>query len=425
MTRAGLTDIVEQHAEETAFLWILRNEATREPNRDLDSLGELDERIDAHLDGLRVAGRHGWDACREQLAWREAGEIFAAASVALQSRIGRRFDAVLDVAAGSAELAGGVVGALAWSPYRDIEQTLNALIESAEGCLRAIGLAAAAAHRRDPGPFLAAALLDRDASIRIRALRMAAQLGRRDLLSLFPRSDAMAPIEERFWSAWATMLLGDRQAADALRNIALSHTMFAEVACDLAARSIMDDETTARQLQPALLPGASRLATVAAGALGDPAHVPWLIELMRDEPLARIAGEAFTTITGVDLMRAKLSVMRPDGFESGPNDDPDDDNVGIDPDEHLPWPRPNAVAHWWSENVSRFVAGQRYLLGRPISLDVLRAVLRHGRQRQRRAAALELTLLQPGEPLFEIRARADRQMEALGTPVLQLQIETS
>jgi uncharacterized protein (TIGR02270 family) len=424
MARVVLTDIVEQHAEEAAFLWILRNEATRAPNRDLDSLGELDERIDAHLDGLRVAGTHGWEACREQLTWREAGEVFAAASVALQSRIGRRLDTVLEVAAESAELARGLVGALAWASYADVEQTIKALLESTERQLRVIGLAATGAQRRDPGPVLAAALLDSDVSIRIRAFRTTAQLGRGDLLGLFARSEATAPIEERFWSAWATVLLGERDSAG-LREIAASRTTFAEAAGDLAARCMPPNDIAAWQLQLAQSRGTMRLAAVAAGALGNPASVPWLIGVMHDEALARVAGEAFTTITGVDLTPAKLSAMRPDGFESGPNDDPDDDNVAIDPDEHLPWPRPRAVAEWWAANGARFVAGQRYLLGRPMTLDALRAALRHGRQRQRRAAALELVLRQPGEPLFEVRARADRQIEALGAPLPQLETRTS
>ena len=34
---------------------------------------------------------------------------------------------------------------------------------------------------------------------------------------------------------------------------------------------------------------------------GDPAHVPWLIDQMHQEKLARIAGEAFSMITGVDI----------------------------------------------------------------------------------------------------------------------------
>jgi uncharacterized protein (TIGR02270 family) len=415
MSRAVLTDIVEQHAEEAAFLWILRNEATRAPNHDLDSLGELDERIDAHLDGLRVAGTHGWDACREQLAWREAGEVFAAASVALQSRIGRRFEMVLDVAAGSPELAGGLVGAVAWMPHGDVEQTINSLLHSEERRLRAIGLAAAAAHRRDPGAALAAALLDSNGSLRARACRTAAQLGRRDVLSLCAGADANASAEEVFWTAWAMTLLGERESVAALRELATSPATatHSEEACDLATRCVSAADARAWQRQLAGSPDTARLGIVAAAALGDPACIPWLLDVMHDETLARVAAEAFATITGVDLTRARLSAMRPDGFESGPNDDPHDANVAIDPDEHLPWPMPNAVAEWWSSNAKRFAAGHRYLLGRPMSIDVLRDALRNGRQRQRRGAALELAL-QTGEPLFEVRARADRQLEALG-----------
>jgi uncharacterized protein (TIGR02270 family) len=418
MTRAVLTDIVEQHAEEAAFLWILRNEATRAPNHDLDSLGELDERIDAHLDGLRVAGTHGWDACREQLAWREAGEVFAAAWIALQSRIGRRFEAVLDVAAESPELAGGLAGALAWTPYSDVEQTINALLQSAERCLRAIGLAAAAAHRRDPGPALPAALLDSDASFRARASRVVAQLGRRDLLSLCAEADANASAEDVFWTSWAMALLGERNSLGALRDLATSAATHSEEACDLATRCMSPDDARVWQRQLAASPHTARLAIVAAASLGDPACVPLLLEAMRDETLARVAAEAFTSVTGVDITRARLSAMRPDGFESGPNDDPNDDDVAIDPDEHLPWPRPNAIAEWWSSNATRYATGQRHFLGRLASIDVLRDALRNGRQRQRRAAALELTL-QTGEPLFEVRARADRQLETLGAPQLQ------
>ena len=39
-----------------------------------------------------------------------------------------------------------------------------------------------------------------------------------------------------------------------------------------------------------------------------------------------------------------------------------------------------------------------------MSPDWLQDVLRNGRQRQRAAAALELALQQPGQPLFEVRA---------------------
>src|SRR5947207_4184746 len=211
MTRAVLTEIVDQHAEEAAFLWILRNEAIRAPNQDLDSLADLDERIDAHLDGLRVAGAQGWETCVDQLAWREAGEVFAAAYIALQSRIGRRLDIVLDVASESIELSRGFVGALAWLPYGDVERTVASFLNSDDRIVRRIGLAASAAHRRDPGVALGIAALDSDLSLRARALKAAAELGRRDLLPICPGDTEPGAAEHHLWSAWPATLLGDDQ----------------------------------------------------------------------------------------------------------------------------------------------------------------------------------------------------------------------
>lgn len=410
MARHVLVEIVEQHAEEAAFLWILRAEAIRAPNHDLATLAELDERIDAHLDGLRVAGAHGWEACREQLAWRERGEVFAAAHVALQSRIGRRFDAVLDVAAESIELSRGVVGALAWLSFSDAGPTITTLLQSTDPIIRRIGIAASTAHRRDPGAALGMAAAGEDPALRARAVKAAGELGRRDLMPLC-NGDTEGATGPAFGNAWSTTLLGG--AADgALQRVALTGGPFAEAACDLAVRRMAANDALAWQHELAGA-GQSRLAIVAARALGDPTFVPWIIDVMQNESLARAAGEVFTTMTGVELGSAGLSVGRPVGFESGPNDDPNDDNVAIDPDEHLPWPSPRAVAGWWSKNGHGYANGTRYLTGRPLSTEWLGHVLLHGRQRQRSAAALELVLGEPGRPLFAVKARADYQLRAL------------
>jgi hypothetical protein len=61
----------------------------------------------------------------------------------------------------------------------------------------------------------------------------------------------------------------------------------------------------------------------------------------------------------------------------------------------------------------QFHQGARYLLGKPMNPDWLRDILRNGRQRQRAAAALELALQQPGQPLFEVCAPGFRQQRLL------------
>lgn len=53
--------IVSQHVEEAAFLWLLRDSAVGQPHYSIDDLENLDRRIEAHLDGLRIAGNEGWE----------------------------------------------------------------------------------------------------------------------------------------------------------------------------------------------------------------------------------------------------------------------------------------------------------------------------------------------------------------------------
>ncbi len=137
--------------------------------------------------------------------------------------------------------------------------------------------------------------------------------------------------------------------------------------------------------------------------------VPWLIEQMKIPELARVAGEALTMITGLELDSAPFEGQWPEGFEAGPTEDPEDENVEMDPDENLPWPDREKIAEWWRKNQDRFENGTRYLVGRPMTVEWLNDVLRNGYQRQRAAAALELAIRQPGTPLFEVRAPGWRQ----------------
>jgi uncharacterized protein (TIGR02270 family) len=115
----------------------------------------------------------------------------------------------------------------------------------------------------------------------------------------------------------------------------------------------------------------------------------------------------------VDLAYQDLEGEWPEGFEAGPTENPEDEDVGLDADEDLPWPEPPLVQQWWDDNKARFRGGQRYLLGEPVSIAHCQKVLQTGFQRQRSAAALELALLQPDQPLFETRAPGFRQLRTL------------
>jgi uncharacterized protein (TIGR02270 family) len=200
-----------------------------------------------------------------------------------------------------------------------------------------------------------------------------------------------------------------------LREAAATPGRFQERAFQLSvqAMSVSDAHATLRLL--AQDRAKIRRLIRGAGLVGDPTYIPWLVDLMTDDKLARLAGEAFSLITGLDLAWLDLERKPPENLESGPNDDPGDANVDMDEDDGLPWPDQERIQGWWDSNSSRFQPGTRYFMGEPLNREACLRVLRDGFQRQRIAAALYLSLLTPGTPLFEWRAPARRQQRELAT----------
>ena len=218
----------------------------------------------------------------------------------------------------------------------------------------------------------------------------------------------------RFQAAWSATLLGESRGVEALRLFVESPGPYREAAAQLALRAL--DAPSAMQYVRELnrQPESARLVVEATGIIKDSVSIPWLLEKMRQPELARVAGEAFSLITGVDLAYDDLEGDWPEGFEAGPTEEPEDEDVALDADEDLPWPEPDLIAQWWSKNQAGYPSGRRLLRGQPIARETCLEALRSGFQRQRRAAALELALLSPNEPLFNTSAPAKRQMRWLG-----------
>lgn len=401
--------IVQQHAEEAAFLWLLRDNAMRAPHYNLKDLCKLDGRVESHLDGLRIAEDAGWELCRNALATGEPGEVFAASVLAFESGFHDRILAVMQMLTDNPSLSRGLIAALGWLDWRIVERYARKFANVEVPTIRHLGIAAYAIHRQDPGNSLHAALQSDVADVWSRALKATGELGRRDLLPLIAEGFSATDDDVRFHASWSTALLGSQSSLPHLRNIVAAKGRHSESACAMAARLMALPEAQAWLHELSSIEDTGRLAAVGMGAAGDPAAIPWLISVMEIPALARTAGEAFSMITGVDLAYADLDGECPEGFEAGPTENPEDEDVAMDPDEDLPWPAPQLVADWWDRNQAGFRSGSRYLDGKPITADNLRQVLRTGFQRQRAAAAIELAMLQPGQPLFEVSAPGYRQ----------------
>ncbi|MBD0274208.1 MAG: TIGR02270 family protein [Acetobacteraceae bacterium] len=405
--RPVLEHIVEQHAEEAAFLWTLRDAATDAPHYKRHHLARLDERVEAHVDGLRVAGEAGWRIALEQLERRcEKGELFAAGVLALESGDMRRIEPLVARAQAEPEARRGFVGAIAWCRPALLAPAVRAWNASAEGFERYLALCACSMHRAETGSRLGALAEDRDALVRARALRLAGELGRVPHLGacLEHLNDAG---DAAFWAAWSAVLLGDRGIAlRTLGDAVLAGAPHRWTALEVYVRAAAPEHGV-RFIRGLNGDGAlRRTVVVALGHLGDPAAVPWLVERMGDAGLARPAGESFAMISGADLAYDDLERGTPPGeamlVPGGGTADPE---VVGDPDEHLPWPDPALVRSWWSREHRRFALGERHLLGRPAGAAACERAFRDGFQRQRRAAAFEAALARGDAELANWRRR--------------------
>ncbi len=373
--------------------------------------------MEAHIDGLRVAGDTGWEICKGELDdFKKTGEVFAAAVLALEGNNAERLQTVYRVVESEPETVTGMISALGWVKPAELAGKVSGLLASKVPLWRRIGLAACAIHRVDPGENLIMGLEDESGEVRARAARAAGELGRADikprlLSALTDENEAV-----RLWSAWSAVLLGDRgNAVRYLSDLLLDGGKGLGVGLNVLIRSL--DLAKSKLLLGELVrdPNTMRLAILGVGSTGDTEYIPWLIKQMEAPQHARVAGEAFTSITGVDIAYDDLEGEWPDGFEAGPSEESNDDNVAMDEDEDLPWPDPKLITGWWRQRSQELQAGQRYLLGKPVTAEHCQWVLINSKQRQREAAALEIALMQPSAALFETRMVGKLQQKILST----------
>jgi uncharacterized protein (TIGR02270 family) len=408
--------VVAKHAEDAAFLWGQRDAAVRAPHYALKDLVKLEERLEAHLDGLRVAGELGWEMIKPPIEEGAPGAVFAAGVRAFEAGDQARIQELLPFGTAKPEAARGFISALGWLPYEQVARQIKPLVSTAESALKYVGIAALAIHRRNPGPALTEALAAADPLLKARALRAAGELGLVDLqVSLRAHRTRAKDAACRFWAAWSSALLtGHEDAVAYLRNLAEAGGPLSEQAVTMAMRRLSshDAKVWIKKLIKEL--GRSRIAAVGAGALADPEIIPWLIEQMKVPKLARVAGESFSLSTGARIAFEDLDAEQPGDPSVGPAGDPEDEKRALEQDLSLPWPDPALVKKWWEVHRGNFSNGTRYLLGRPIEAEAIRLALKTGYQRQRAAAAIELAILNPGRPLFEVRAPGLRQQKLLG-----------
>lgn len=400
-------------SDEAAFLWASRRFVVRSSAVTLQVLANVDGRLSGLLRALNTGPALAERLIQDEPSAGEPGRAFVTAVVALRSGAAMVFDQLVKRLDSRPELEPALASALAWLEFEEVRACLRRLLIAPAPAAVRLGLAAAVAHRANPGALLVRALDAQDPVLRAGALEAAGRLAVRDLSPRLQEALHDKDAACRFWAAWSAVRLGDETGLPVLGRFALGGGALAEPACDIALRALGPREAVRAQARLLSSTHAERLAVLAAGTIGDPALMSGLLDQMESPSLARAAGAAFCLMTGRDLRRDDLDAAGPPGTpESGSAD-----SGGLDVDDDLAWPHVAGLRTWWDRNRREFVPGHRYLAGAPIHRDALAVVLRTGNQQQRAAAALELALLDPESPFADVTAPAHRQIGASGLSV--------
>ncbi|RUV71946.1 MAG: hypothetical protein EOR30_23805 [Mesorhizobium sp.] len=290
-----VSHVVRQHAEEAAFFWAQRDTLMEADPPDLDVVAGVDKRLEANLDGLRIAGPSAWPfivAAYED--FHEKGELFLFGWMAIEQRDPHRVAEAIEFGQSFEHDARGLVGALAWHRPDVIAPLVRDWIGAHEPFKRFLGVSACIEHLVDPKQMLGRLVRDPDASVRVASLRLAGRLKRTDLVEEMTAALDAPDGGVRFWSAWALTELGFGDlASDELRKMAVGGGPDALTALRAAVKAAPDKDV--RVWMGGLLksPETAPLAVRGAGMLGDRTILHWLVHQMRQPALAAAAGAAF------------------------------------------------------------------------------------------------------------------------------------
>lgn len=402
-------DVYEQYVEVASHLWLLRDLAVNRPDYTIREIEALEKRLDLQLDGILTSLDDGWAACEAALDGGEAGEIFTAAVIGMRSHDLDHIRVAVERGLADEKATKGLISAMGWLPAQLAGPWIEKFLKGKDLNHKFLGVAACSVRRLDPGEMLVTILERNDClqheKLHARSLRLVGELRRQDLMPAVMKAMATKSDTIRFWSTWAAIVLGNKQAVQALKPYVLQVGPWHSRALQLAFRVLPLDQARQWISEMAKDKTLRRSMVTATGVLGDPQAVNWLISKMQDPDLARLAGEAFCMITGADLERLQATRQPLEGKGRAEANPEDEEDVVLDEDEHLPWPDMRKVADLWQRNGRNFIVGQRYFMGRPLALDTLKEISMNGYQRQRHAAVLELALVDPLSRLVNTRAR--------------------
>jgi uncharacterized protein (TIGR02270 family) len=312
---AFISDIAQEHFEELQFLWTQRRHALRSAAYTMREMSRLEERIEAHVQGLLVLGEHLPAFVASGLAASDEMAAFAAAYVLLrsgtQNALERVRNALLEAEGKRLE---GIREALAHGPAQPLIPLLQSLFVSAPPPLAVAAGEALAFHRalQVSPEQLSPLLRDEAPAVRRGAWRIVAYAG----MSVPPanydialRDDdpgvKTAALTAAAWNGYGGWLTYCRALADAPEPGGVhAIAMLAAVLPPQEYKAI-----TALAALPAFGPERYQIAA----AFGHPVMIDFLLAEMEsaDPATAAGAGAAFSRMLGVAVDSGRRATIPP------------------------------------------------------------------------------------------------------------------
>jgi len=430
---AAIEPLIARHAEDAAFYWSQLDSASHSIQIGLPKYAHFNRLLDAHLEGLAVAGQEGLRLTQAALQrWKGPAETFACTWLAVTLDDTPTIEHVFSQLRKQPDtLLRGVVSALAWVPPASSLPWITRLgaadgdVPAQVAALRVAALIGADGITALPSP-LTTYLASPHAFIRAAACRAARRDDERCTSTLAPALRS---------ALLDTDLAVRAEAAIALARCGIAENAVAVLWQCVAAQSDVHRQATgwyrkpaARRLQrwiehlavmtPLGHPDIRQLLNSLPARFGltfilhhgDSGYLPQVLEYMKDPHVARYAGWVWQSLTGLDLAANGWTAS-----ETDPGADSENDAITearLDADQGLPLPDLRAIQAASFAHVNAISAGVRSLLGKVLTSKHALGLLEHAPQVLRGIAAQVLMQVLPGVQL-SVRGPASNQLRQL------------
>jgi len=389
LRRPVISHILGQHAEEAAFYWLRRQEALWRPSYRCSHQQRLDQLLDAHLEGLRVAAPAALPIVLDNLQrWKTPDEVFASTYTLLHGGAvdWSPLERVLEAQPSSAS---GAAAALIWSPGPEAQACMQRWSESAIPALRAAAAAAyAVLHANDSpaarGAWLEKTLSDPASQVHARALRCIGEWRLPELAENIYKAwtgkDTLCRFESAYAMAWLGLAQADAAMLETLPHMQGNRQRRAAL---LFALTAQPEAFTTWVQQAQADPVQSRLLIWSLAFRGDAFALTKLLEYLYMPHLTQLAAYAICHVTGLDLDKEGLWRPEEQNDPQAPHYSEDDGLLVADTAPLVDW-------------VQRYIAsmprGSRRLAGKDMSPENAQPLLLSGWQPQRWQAAFVLDM---------------------------------